>query len=145
MKRGYFWEINVEEFDQVWAVDVRGFWLMFKYTRQKLAKGGMTLQINSKNFRSLKADTFIYTLSKAADVIIDQIVAKDRPDLDMRVAYFGPVDTVLEWTGYNAEQKAKKMEIALNKEEAGKLILDLVNSDKKTLIYDEEGHKYYQE
>ncbi len=142
MKRAHYWEIDAVDFDKVWSIDVKGFWLMFKYTREKLAKGAMTLQINSKNARQLKADTFIYTLSKCANLVLDQLVAKDRSDLDMRVAYFGPVDTVLEWTDYNAEQKAKKMEVALTKEEAGKWVMQLIDSDKRALLYDDQKNEY---
>jgi len=142
MKRGHFWEISAEEFDQVWAIDVKGMWLMFKHLKDKLSNGAMTVQINSKNSRLLKADTFIYSLSKLSDLEIDKFVAKARPDLVMKVAYFGPVDTPLEWADYNDEQKAKKMMVALNKEQAAKLTMDLINSDKPNLIYLEEENRY---
>lgn len=145
MKRANYWELSVEDFDKVWAVDVKGFWLMFKHCRGKLANGAMTLQINSKNSRILKADTFIYTLSKMADLAIDKLVAKDRLDLDMRVAHFGPVDTVLEWTDTDADMKAEKMKVALTVAEAGHWALELINSDKKTLVYDDGAKGYYLE
>ena len=145
MKRGHYWEINAEEFDQVLAVDVKGFWLMFKYCREKLAKGAVTLQINSKNSRILKADTFAYSLSKVADLAIDKLVAKDRADLDMRVAHFGPVDTALEWTETDAKTKAKKMEIALTPLEASNLVMNLLNSTQKTLVYDDVSNRYVLE
>jgi NAD(P)-dependent dehydrogenase (short-subunit alcohol dehydrogenase family) len=142
MRRGHYWEIGEEQFDLVWNVDVKGFWLVFKYFREKLVKGAVTLQINSKNALSLKADTFVYTLSKLADLNIDQIVAKDRVDLDMRVAHFGPVDTVLEWTDYSNEQKAEKMKMALTVDESAKLTMDLLRSDLKQLVFVDRENRY---
>jgi len=145
MKRGNYYEISAEEFDQVWNIDVKGPWLMLKHLRDRLVKGAMTLQINSKNSLLLKADTFIYTLSKLADLEIDKIVAKDRSDLDMRVAYFGPVDTALEWTDYSDVQKAEKMKVALNTVQAGELIINFIQSDKKKLIYKDSENVYVME
>jgi len=142
MQRGHFWEISAEEFDQVWAINVKGIWLMFKYFKDKLVQGATTVQINSKNSRILKADTFIYSLSKSAALDVDRLVAKARPDLDMRVAHFGPVDTPLEWTGYNAEQKAEKMKVALTPEQSAKLVVNLLSSEKKTLVYGGEENTY---
>jgi NAD(P)-dependent dehydrogenase (short-subunit alcohol dehydrogenase family) len=145
MKRGHYYEISADEFDKVWSIDVKGSWLMFKYLRDKLVKGAMTLQINSKNSLILKADTFAYTLSKLADLQIDALVAKDRTDLDMRVAHFGPVNTLLEWTDYTDLQKAEKMKVALTPDQAGKLVFDLIRSDKKRLVYKDEENIYLME
>lgn len=145
MKRGLYYEITAEEFDKVWNIDVKGPWLMFKYLRDKLVNGAMTLQINSKNSLILKADTFAYTLSKLADLQIDNLVAKDRSDLDMRVAHFGPVDTVLEWTDYTGAQKAEKMKVALTPEQAGELTINLIKSNQKRLIYKDEENIYVME
>ena len=142
MKRGNYWEISAGEFDQIWHIDVKGMWLMFKYLRNKLSQGAITLQMNSKNARSIKADTFIYTLSKLADLEIDKLVKKDRSDLDMRVAYFGPVDTALEWTDYSQKQKNEKIKLALTAPEAGKLAAEFLRSDKQTLLYIEDLNSY---
>lgn len=145
MKRGNYWEISAGEFDQIWHIDVKGMWLMFKYLRNKLSKNAVTLQMNSKNARSVKADTFIYTLSKLADLEIDKLVKKDRNDLGMRVAFFGPVDTALEWTDYSEEQKAKKIGAALTAPESGRLAMDFLKSDKQTLLYIEDTNSYEME
>lgn len=145
MKRGHYHEITAEQFDMVWNLDVKGLWLMFKHFRNKLINGAMTLQINSKNSLILKADTFVYTLSKLADLEIDKLVAKDRSDLDMRVAHFGPVDTALEWTDYSEAQKAEKMQVALTPQQAGELIFNLIKSDQKRLIYLDDQNSYVME
>ncbi|MCC6643437.1 SDR family oxidoreductase, partial [Candidatus Peregrinibacteria bacterium] len=142
MKRANYWELSESDFEAVWGVDVKGIWLMFKHLRGKLAQGAMTVQTNSKNALQVKANTFAYTLSKLADLSIDEIVVKDRPDLDMRVAHLGPVDTPLEWTDYSAEQKAEKMKIVITPTEAAKLMMDLIRSDKKKLIYKVDECKY---
>lgn len=142
MKRANYWELSDEDFEMVWSVDVKGNWLMFKHLRDRLSKGAMTVQTNSKNSLQLKADTFAYTLSKLADLDIDKLVAKDRVDLDMRVVHLGPVDTPLEWTDYSSEQKAEKLKIAITPADAAKLMMDLIKSDKKTLLYNEEAHSY---
>lgn len=145
MKRGHYYEISAEEFDKVWGIDVKGPWLMFKYLRDKLVKGAMTLQINSKNSLILKADTFAYTLSKLADLEIDKLVAKDRTDLDMRVVHFGPVDTPLEWTDYTDEQKVEKMKVALTPVQASELVINLIQSGKKRLVYRDGENIYVME
>lgn len=142
MRRGHYWEIGEEQFDLVWSVNVKGVWLMFKYFREKLVKGAVTLQINSKNSLIVKAATFAYTLSKLADLNVDQIVAKDRPDLDMRVAHFGRVDTILEWTDYTPEQKAERMRDAIKVEDSAKLTMDLLRSDKKKLVFVDGENRY---
>lgn len=142
MRRGIYSEISEEDFDLVMSVDIKGPWLMFKHLKDKLAKGAMTLQSNSKNALQLKADTFPYTLAKLADLEVDKLVAKDRPDLDMRVAHFGPVDTLLEWTGYSAEQKAEKMKVAIQPDEAADWAMKLIKSDKKRLVYDADSKTY---
>lgn len=142
MRRGNYWEITEEEFDLVMSVDMKGPWLMFKYLRDKLAKGAMTLQSNSKNSLQMKENTFAYTLAKLADLEIDKLVAKDRPDLDMRVAHFGPVDTLLEWTDYSEEEKAEKMKIAIQPDEAADWTMKLIKSDQKRLVYDVESKVY---
>ncbi|MGL5831592.1 MAG: SDR family NAD(P)-dependent oxidoreductase [Candidatus Altimarinota bacterium] len=135
MRRGNYEEIEVEDFDLVWSVNVKGSWLMFKNLGEKLAEGAVTLQTNSKNSLSVKADAFPYTLSKMANVHLDELIAKNRPDLDMRVVYLGRVDTVLEWTGYNAKQKADRIKMAMTADSAAELMLGLLKSDMKNLVY----------
>ncbi len=145
MRRGHYYEIGADDFDLVWNVAVKGYWLMFKYLRDKLVNGAMTVQINSKNALVKKADTFVYTLSKLADLEIDALVAQDRPDLDMRVAHLARVDTALEWTGYTEAQKAEKIVTALSPERAGELVSELIRSDFTRLVPLGESVEYRME
>lgn len=135
MRRGNYEEISVEDFDLVWSVNVKGGWLMFKNLGDKLARDAVTLQTNSKNSLSVKAEAFPYTLSKMANVHLDELISKNRPDLDMRVVYLGRVDTVLEWTGYSAKQKAERIKTAMTADSAAELMLGLLKSDMKNLVY----------
>lgn len=137
MRRGDFDEIAVEDFDLVWSVNVKGIWLMFKNLGAKLAEGAMTLQINSKNSLTMKAEAFPYTLSKLAAVEIDELIAKKRPDLDMKIIYLGRVDTVLEWTDYSAKEKAERLPTAMSPDNAAELIMSLIGSEAGQLIYRE--------
>ena len=139
MRRGNYVAIDAEDFDLVWSVNVKGIWLMLKNLCEHLAVGAVTLQTNSKNSLMLKANAFPYTLSKLAAVQVDQLIAKDRADLDMRVVYLGRVDTALEWTGYSLEEKAERIATAMSPDSAAQLMMDLLRSDKKCLIYKSVG------
>jgi NAD(P)-dependent dehydrogenase (short-subunit alcohol dehydrogenase family) len=135
MRRGNYDQIAVEDFDLVWSVNVKGIWLMFKNLGEKLREGAMTLQINSKNSLTMKAEAFPYTLSKLAAVEVDELITKTRPDLDMKIIYLGRVDTALEWTGYSAKEKAERLPTAMSPDSAAKLIMSLLCSDAGQLVY----------
>ena len=143
LKRGYFYETEDEDFDLMLDVNLKGPWLMHKYGKKYLRDDAMIVQISTKNALNVSTHTAIYTLSKFALTGLSRVIQKTMQNLDIRTAYMGRVDTQLLWEGLNEAEKIEKKKVTISPEAAVDKIIELIESDKKDLMYDLEENKYY--
>jgi len=142
MRRGNLWEINEKDYDLVMNVNLKGIWLIYKNFINKLLPKAIVMQVNSKNSLLFKEDTFVYTLSKIGSMTIDTLVKKSYPNLNNKIVFFGPVDTGLEWQGYDNPEEQRKTKIFISPDEAGELLFELFNSDHRQLVYRQGKYKF---
>ena len=142
MRRGNIFETTEADYDLLMNVNLKGMWLVTKYAHSWLTDGATVFFMSSRHGMTLKPDPAIYCLSKHGVWGLAQIVAMTRPDLRVKVAFPGSVDTALTWVQVKeADKEAKRKTVVSPQFIAGKII-ELLESDHSKLVFDEQKKEY---
>lgn len=142
MRRGTLLDSTEEEFDLLFDVSVKGSWLMLKYTQPKLKENATVVQMASRYALDLPTDPALYGLSKMMQKHLAEIFEETYPQYDVKVLFPGPVDTPLARYEVKGEALEAKEKIMESPEEIAELIVQLLEEDKKRLVYENEQNTY---
>jgi NAD(P)-dependent dehydrogenase (short-subunit alcohol dehydrogenase family) len=116
LERKAFDEIDVEEWDRVSAVNIRGPWLCAKHSVPEMRKAGSGKIVNISSTRALKGKAFLlhYDASKAAILGITRSLARELGEDNICVNAIAPGLTMSEnvmkrrnWQGGAAAETVK--------------------------------------
>jgi 3-oxoacyl-[acyl-carrier protein] reductase len=87
LRRKPFWEIGVEEWDRVMAVNARGTWLAMKAVVpvMRAQNGGSIINMSSNTFLAGRPGLLHYVASKGAVVGITRVAARELGEFNIRV------------------------------------------------------------
>ncbi len=136
MRRGSWQLLSEQDFDLTMNVNLKGSWLVAKAVAAKMNESAKVLLMSSKNGLFLKADTFVYSISKLAVAGFGKIMQQDHPQWQVKVAFPGLVDTKLLWQGTSEQEKEAKMQKTISSDEMAELLLNLLNAEERFLVYD---------
>jgi NAD(P)-dependent dehydrogenase (short-subunit alcohol dehydrogenase family) len=142
IKRGNIFQLKEEEYDALWNVNVKGYWIVTKNGFPYLNKGGMVVFMSSRHGLNLPADPGIYGVTKQADIGLAEAFAKSHPQFYIKIVCPGSVDTPLGRQEVHAEALAEKVKHMITAEELAKKIEELILSDNKWLMFDEKEQTY---
>lgn len=145
MRRGSLLESSEEDFDLLFAVHVKGAWLLTKHLLPKLAKDALILQMSSVHALRASTDPGIYTLTKQAAVHFAEMLRKAYPDFRVKIIFPGPTDTPLARHGVAGEALKEKEKVMNTPEEVAGQIVELSKSDALRLVYRDEHRDYVLE
>lgn len=140
MRRGNIFESSEKDFDELFAVNVKGSWLLMKYT--PLTTNGIIVQISSVHGLDLVSDPGLYSITKVATAKLAELVKLTKSDVTVKIAYPGPIDTDMarkDVTDIAFKEKQKHM---ISSEDFAKKLLDLVESDAAYLTFDYTSNTY---
>jgi 2-keto-3-deoxy-L-fuconate dehydrogenase len=142
IRRGKIFELKESEYDLLFNVNVKGYWLVAKNGFPYLNKGGVVVFNSSRHGLSLPSDPGVYAVTKQADIGLAEVFSKSYPQFKVKILCPGSIDTPL---GRHQVEKAvleKKKKKMISAEELSKKIITLLLSDKKWLTFDEKKNKY---
>ncbi len=113
VKKGPFWEMEVEEFDKAMAVNVRGVWLCAKAVFPHMKKRGKGKIINISSGVALNGSpNYIhYVSSKGAVIAMTRGMARELGDYGICVNAVAPGFTVTEGRAVDPEYERKRNEV----------------------------------
>jgi 3-oxoacyl-[acyl-carrier protein] reductase len=87
LQRAPFWDVDIDEWDRIFAVNVRGTWLMMKAAAPLLCerRSGSIINMSSNTFLSGVSGFAHYVASKGAIVGLTRSAARDLGPYDVRV------------------------------------------------------------
>ncbi len=99
-------EFSEEEYDRIFAINVKGLFFCCQEAARKMADGGSIINIGSTVTRVMLPDYGAYAATKAAVEQITKVLAKELGSRNIRVNTLspGPVDTALFRHGKSQEQ-----------------------------------------
>ena len=145
MKRGNIMDASEADFDRLFAVHVKGSWLMFKHCRPRLSADAILVQMSSRHALYFPSDPGLYALVKRAALDLAELMAQTYPQYRVKILCPGPVDTPLSRTECGAEAWQKKAQLVCTPDFLAQKILELLTSGKSKLIFDQESCDYYFE
>jgi NAD(P)-dependent dehydrogenase (short-subunit alcohol dehydrogenase family) len=138
IRRGKVFELKEPEFDLLFRVNVKGYWLVTRNGFPYLNKGGLVVFISSRHGINLPADPGVYAVTKQADIGIAEVFAKSYPQFDVKIICPGSVDTPLGRHQVGKAALEKKKKDMMTPEELAEKTLSLMLSGKKWLVFDEK-------
>ena len=142
MRRGTIFDSSEEDYDLLFNSNLKTAWMLLKYLKPLMAENAMIVQMSSGHALNPEADPGIYTLTKKATAALAEIVATTCPDYDVKVVYPGPVLTNLLLTGRNDQDKERIGKIAIKPPYFAEKVIELMESDKKTLKFVPKDSSY---
>jgi len=145
IRRGTILESEEKDFDCIFSVNVKGSWLLLKEAAALLAEDATLVMMCSRYSLKPRVDPGLYALSKQFQMHLAELTAETLPNLKVKYLFPGSTDTPLarhDVTGEALEEKKKKMKTP--EFVAGKIV-ELLESDKERLIFDEEDREYRME
>ncbi|MBN2142519.1 SDR family oxidoreductase [Candidatus Woesearchaeota archaeon] len=142
IRRGRLLDISEQEFDMLFNVNVKGFWLVLKTAAPKLTKGATIVFMSSRHGLNLPADPGAYAVTKQANIGLAEVFHKGYPGYDVKILCPGSIDTALGRHQVSDKEISMKEKIMNAPEFLADKIVDLTLSDKKWLLFDEESSQY---
>jgi len=138
MRRGTLLQSTEREFDELFAVNVKGSWLVLKEALPHLANDATVVQMCSRHGTHLPKDPALYGLTKNCLLHMSEVFAETYPQYSVKTLCPGPMDTPLARQGLTEEQwRGRQHEISSPASVAALTVELLKDESKKQLLYDE--------
>ncbi len=138
MRRGDLFDTS-EDYDLMFDVNVKASWLSVK--NADLNKDAVVVFVSSRHGFYLKSDPGLYSLTKKAQASLAEIL-RETISQKVKIAYPGPFESPVSLENVSSEKLAVKKKFMRKPDEIAGLIVDLVNSDKQDLFFNEEKNVY---
>ena len=135
MRRGTMFESSESDFDLLYSVNVKGYWTVLKALSERLAENATVLFISSRHASVLPIDPALYALTKRANADMAILLSQTRPDLIVKTAFLGPVETAISKEGVSEQDFILKRQIAISPGECAELLFSFLCSHESTLTY----------
>lgn len=96
LNRGDFWDLDVDEWDKVMAVNIKGCWLASGAAYQRMNEGGSIINIASATFFSGSPLWAHYVASKGAVIGMTRVMARECGAKNVTVNAIAPGFTLTE-------------------------------------------------
>lgn len=143
MRRGTLFDSTEAEFDDLFAVNIKGAWLAARTSMRYLKQQCTFLQMSSGHALDPPRDPALYTLTKQFAANLSVAIAREKPNLIIKCIYPGPVDTALGRYGLSPEQVSEKSKIMHTSDYLADWIIKLIQApDKGALIFNGNSWDY---
>lgn len=145
IRRGTLFDSSEEDFDALFAVNVKAPWLLLKYlmNRRPVHIVRSVVQVSSMHALNPPTNPALYTLTKQTAAHLAEMVERTYPDMSVKIAYPGPVDTPLADYGRSEAEIKEARKMRHSPEYVAAKIVELIESDKKKLLFDEAKWDYF--
>jgi len=142
IRRGTIIESSEEDFDLLFAVNVKGAWLTLKTALPFLSPDAVFVQMSSRYACNPVPNPGLYALSKLFQRHLMEIAKKTLPQMKVAMLFPGPVDTPLARHDVTGEALQEKKTIMESPQFLAGKIVELLQEDKEQLLYDEKTRTY---
>lgn len=142
MRRGELLETSEEDFDLLFNINVKAYWLVLKHSLQYLVDNPVIVLVSSRHANKIPTNPAVYGLTKKFDALLGEILEESYPNFDVKLLFPGPVATSITSHGLTEAQiEERKSELKPPKFLADKII-ELLEKDHKKLIFKQETDEY---
>ena len=145
MRRGTVLETTEEDFDLLFATNVKGAWLVLKNAKPLLAPNATIVVMSSGLALKPQADPGVYTLTKKTLLGLAEILELTYPEYRVKVVCPGPVNTPLLHHGRSEQDSERIAKIAHPPELIAEKVVELLETDKKRVLFDDPNWNYVLE
>lgn len=145
MRRGTILETTEEDFDLLFANNVKGAWLVLKHAQPLLAPNVTIVVMSSGLALKPQADPGVYTLTKKTLLGFAEILELTYPEYQVKVVCPGPVNTPLLHHGRSEQDSQRINAIAHSADYLAEKIVELLETDRKRLLFDDPNWSYVLE
>ncbi len=135
MRRGTTFDSDEDDFDKLFAVNVKGAWLVTKYALPNLTKEASVVMISSRH-SSLPENPGLYGLTKKTLEHIGELLEKEpqakNKAIKVKTAILGPFESELSKIGYSKKKYAQRKNM-MNIDEVANKLYKFIKSKKKKL------------
>lgn len=142
IRRGALFAIPAEQFDRLFAVNVKGSWLFIREAMPHLKDGATIFQMSSGHAQDPPDDPGVYALTKMCLANFAELMFRHYPRFNIKIAYPGPVETPLATYGLSAEEAAAKKSIMHSPEYVAERIVTLLSSNNSELRFNGDTWDY---
>ncbi len=144
MHRGEYFQTTQAQWNTLVGVHLTGSYGMVREAHARFSAKPLIVQISSRHALHPKKDPFAYSLVKQAATTFAADLAQHYPHYVVQSVFAGPVETPLSYADCTPEQAAaKKIEQrADHPDQLAALIIQLMESEKSALVFDEERRAY---
>ncbi len=142
MRRGTIFESSETDYDLLMDTNVKSAWLTLKYAKPKLNVEATIVQMSSGHVLHPEPDPGLYTLSKMAVTALAEVLKLTVPECDVKLVYPGPVLTPLLLEGRTEQDKERIVNIAQDPKIIAGKIVELIESEYKTLKFVHDQNEY---
>jgi NAD(P)-dependent dehydrogenase (short-subunit alcohol dehydrogenase family) len=133
MKRGTVLESTHDDFDQIFSVNVKGYWLTLKAFEHKLHKNSIIVIISSVHALDIPHKPALYAMTKAANAAMGKALHKEGK-YNIKIVYPGPIISQMNDVNENKKRDTPQF--------LAKKIHELVNSTHHALLYKDEKYRF---
>lgn len=133
MNRESLREIKIKDFNKIIDVNIKGSYLVSRCA--KLKQNGILVFINSRHGLTLRDTSYSYTKN-----VLKLIAKSFSKKYLVKQAFLGPFDGGVSKTGYTKEEYEKRFKHG--RENIAKLVVKLIDSKYKKLIFKEKKKRY---
>jgi len=142
IRRGTIFESTEKEFDLLFDVNVKGSWLMIREAKEKLSEKAIIVQISSGHALRPGSDPGIYTLTKQTTLNLANMIELTCPNYLVKVVCPGPVNTPLARYGRTKKDVQRIIKISHKPKYVASKIIELLESNKRKLLFEPKSWDY---
>ncbi len=143
MRRGTVTGMTTADLNLVIDVHLKGALYVFRALYPLLAKDAVVLQMSSRHAVTPPVDPGVYGLAKQATAHVAGLIRRSHPNLHVKLAFPGPVDTELGRHQVSAEELESKRKTMITPEELSQHLWTLIDSpDYRCLNFDQKKWSY---
>jgi 3-oxoacyl-[acyl-carrier protein] reductase len=135
MRRGEIFDSPEKDWDDLFRLNLKGYWLVAKAAQGVLKKNAHLLFISSVHGVNLPKNPALYGLTKKAVCALAEIIARTYPRYRIKIIAPGPIATSMSKTGRTTAEYKKRLAQQEQPEQLCERICALIGSRHTQLLY----------
>ncbi len=143
MRRGEIFDSNEKDWDDLFRVNVKGYWLVLKTAQRVLKENAHILFISSVHGVELPKNPALYGLTKKAVFALAEIIGFTYPRYKIKIIAPGPIATSMSKAGRTKAEYEKRRVHQEQPEQLCERICALIDSNHTQLLYSSRTSSYF--
>jgi len=142
IRRGTIFESTEDDYQIQFDVNIKGSWLVLKYSESILKADATVIQIASRHGINPKIEPGLYSITKKAVISLADVLRLTKPEYNVKIVSPGRVDTPMLCIGRSEKECVEARKTSNTPEFIAEKIIELIESDYNNLFYNESIGEY---